>query len=717
MRVNVNKRTYRLPPSPRPAATAFYAPALALLAFAVQPAARAQDMPFDLQAADVAYDMSSSSVVASGDAAKQVEVSGTQGILQADKVVYRIASNTVSAEGNVTFTDTASNTLRINRIDITGDLVSGTGQALKLSMPVLGEVAKASDTIISGTDYILHDVEYSPCKNCPGSAKPWTISANTMVYDASTSNVTYNNAVFDVYGVPVMYLPWFRHSVGPQQPKSGVLPPMFAKSTRLGDEMTLRGYAYSASENADYTFGTRLMSSRGAQLLGERRQVGLDSLSEIRGTYLNDVDTGKIRNNLNIIAQKDFSAGQRIGVNAEVASDDTYLNQYFDREDPYLASTLYGEDAGPQHYAALSMTHYQDLNPTRDPARTPTVLPRVQLERWLEPELFGGQLDLAADVTGLDRDIGDKSRRFIGSADYRKPVLMQDGSKITMGVSGRIDYYDIDDYTAGKDRSVARILPETTLTWEKPYISADGDHTIGPIVMAALSPRGGNLSNKVPNDDSVAYELDMGNLFEPSRFAGLDRVETGPRLVYGLDNRWGDAERTRWRVFAGQSLRKYNDTSLPSSGGASTPASDWVGLLEANPFDWVSFHNSFRLDNSNFMPRRSDTGLRIGYLDSYYLNVTHSFLDDNSQEVDSQARIPLTDTLAFESRTRHDLANSKLLLGQGGLVWTRDCYQLELMARRKGYTNGDIRPGTDYLLNIQLLSLGSDEGNRHRESF
>lgn len=667
-------------------------------------------MPFGLEAADINYDADGSTLTANGADGRQVEVSGTQGVLEADTLVYSVTSNTLSAQGNVTFTDTASNTLSVGRLDITGDMVSGTGKALTLGTPVLGKIASASDATISGTDYILKHVEYSPCKDCPGSRKPWTISADRMVYDSSASQVTYNNAVFDVYGVPVMYLPWFRHPVGPQEPRSGVLPPMFAKSTRLGDEITLRGYAFSPSENADYTFGTRLMSSRGAQLMAERRQNGLDSLSEIRGTYLNDIDTGKTRNNLNLIAQKDFTETRRIGINAETASDDTYLYQYFDREDPYLASTLYGEDAGNQHYAGISAVYFQDLNPARDPATTPLVLPHLQLERWFEPDLIGGQLTLAGDVTSLDRDIGNRSRRIIGNADYRKPWLMLDGSKFTLGLTGRLDLYDIDDSAANKTRTVTRALPETTLTWEKPYISADGDHTVGPLVMAAFSPRGGNLSNKIPNEDSVAYELDTVNLFEPSRFAGLDRVETGPRLVYGLDNRWGGADITRWRVFVGQSLRKYDDTALPSSGGASTQASDWVGLLEANPADWLTFNNRFRLDNATFTPRRSDTGMRIGYMNGAYLNISHSFLDDSSQEIDSQARLPLTDTLAFEGKTRHDLANSHLLLGQGGLVLTRDCYQIQLITRRKGYTNGDIRPGTDYLLNIKLLSLGADEG-------
>ena len=35
------------------------------------------------------------------------------------------------------------------------------------------------------------------------------------------------------------------------------------------------------------------------------------------------------------------------------------------------------------------------------------------------------------------------------------------------------------------------------------------------------------------NEDGTRSELDSGNLFALSRFAGQDRIETGPRLAFG----------------------------------------------------------------------------------------------------------------------------------------------------------------------------------------
>lgn len=683
---------------------------LPLAVFALGSAvARAEEMPFDLSAADVSYDVSNSKVVATGGESGQVMVTGKDGTVKADKMVYDTSTGSLVAEGNVLYTDASSNTLALEKMNITGDMKNGSMEKLKLRVPAIGEVASAKEANISGTTYTLKDVVYSPCKECAGSERPWSISADTMTYDKAAGDVTYRSAVMDVYGVPVMYLPWFRHPLGPRQAKSGMLPPQFGKSTTLGENTTLAGYINSPNENADYTLRTRLMSKRGAQFQAERRQVGLDSDSEIRASYLNDIGAGPgvahQRNSLSVIAEKDLTESRRLGINGEIASDDTYLSQFFNRHDPYLASTAYGEDTSDHHYAALSVTRFQDLDSRKDPATTAQVLPHLQLDRWYAVDK-GGQFDFGADVRSIDRRIGTKSQRMIGDASYKLPEVFADGSKVTFGASGRFDLYNVN--SGANDGTISRVLPEGTVTWEKPYVSPGGTHTIAPTVMGAISPRGGNQSNRVPNEDSVSYELDTGNLFEPSRFSGLDRVETGPRLVYGLDNRWGDVNRTDYRLFLGQSLRKFNDATLPASGGASTNSSDWVGQIEVTPKDWFSLSNKFRLDNATFIPRRLDTNFRLGYIKGANVQLTHSYLDGTTDELNTEISLPLTDTVKFTGRSRNNLANSKLLEGEAGFAWTRDCYRWELVARRKGFTNGDVQPSTDYMLNLQLLSLGSD---------
>lgn len=666
----------------------------------------AKDMPFDLVADNVSYDVSGSKVTATGDGMNQVHIKSAKGQVWADRIDYDLKNSGVVAVGNVKFVNPDSTTLIVQKLQLTGDMQKGALNQLRLRLPALGEIAQAGSAKVSGTTYTMTDVVYSPCKECIGDEKPWTLKADRMVYDRDKGTMTYNNAVVDVYGKPVMYLPWFRHPIGPKQAEDGLLPPQFGRSENLGENVTLGGYVFNPAENADYTIRDRIMTDRGNQIQLQRRQSTLTTDSDIQASYLNDTETGTVRNSLKIDAEKDFSTTQRIGLNGEIASDDTYLQQYFDRLDPYLASTLYGEDAGDQHYAALSFTRFQDFDPTHPSANTAQILPHLQLEKWFVPS-FGGQTDFSADAVNVYRSEGVQDRRLVTEADYTKPVMLDDGSKLTLGAQARMDFYVIDNGAA--NGTVTRALPEATAMWEKPYISPGGTHTIAPQVLLAISPRGGNSSDKVPNEDSASYELDTTNLFEPSRFSGLDRVETGPRMVYGLDNRWGSPDRTDLRVFVGQSIRKFDDATLPPSSGASTNNSDWVALVESNPYDWLSFTNRSRFDNATFVARRLDSGLQLGKTDGAYLRVTHSYLDGGPQELSTELSVPLTDQIDFKGKTRDDLATSTLLESQGGIVWTRDCYALEAYVRRRGYTNGDLQPGTDYIVNLRLLTLGSDD--------
>jgi LPS-assembly protein len=678
------------------------------------PVAGGESKPFDMKADNIMYDGPTQTMTAVGN----VMVSNTQATLTADTIQYHTSDSTVSAYGNVVLTDPTSQTLKVDELTISSNLTTGSASALRVGVPDLGDIAHADKATLTETDkgrvLVMDNVLYSPCRECEGP-KPWDIQAEKVTYNQSEGSMTYRNASMQVRGNTIMVLPWFRHPVGPQKPTNGILPTMFGRSTTLGEQITLSGYYFNPAENADYTLRNRLMSERGDLISLERRQITLSNGSELKLSYLNDRETGKVRSNAYLEAQHDFSAGRRIGINGEVASDDTYLQQFYHRLDPYLASTVYGEDADDQHYYALSATHYQDLDITHSPGATAQVTPHLQLERWIS--LLGGQATLTGDMMNVTRDEGTESRRMVGQAAYERPFMLPDGSKVTMGGQMRADLYNING-AGTSNAAVTRLLPQASVDWEKPYISPNGTHTIAPRVMGIWSPKGGNSNNKVPNEDSEAYELETANLFQSNRFAGMDRVETGPRLIYGLDNRWGTPDHTAWRAFFGQSLRTSTDSSLPSSGGASTVASDWVAQLEAEPSQYLKFASGFRLDNATFIPRRVDTSVRIGRdeddddNEGPRLEITHSYLQDTSHELDAELVQPLSPNWDLKANARHDLLNSKWLQAEGALIWKRDCYAIEFLTRRRGYTNSDVRPSTDYLINLQLLTLGTPNRSR-----
>ncbi len=674
------------------------------IAFLFMVSAHAQEIPFMLEAETIAYDEEAQTVTAKGD----VEITHKDGTVQAKKLVYDIQKNEVRAEKGVVYNLSDDEKIYAESITLKGDLKTGVIQKLELHLPDIGKAftAKSAKKNKDGT-LSMENISYSPCKVCKTKMVPWRIRASNVVYDGKNNNITYKHAKFDVFGVPMMYLPYFQHPVGPKKPHNGLLFPRFGSSTNKGQGVTLSYYMYNDKTNADYTTRLKTMSKRGAQFQLQRRQIALTHESEINGSFIKDDSTNTWRSHFNIKGEKIFKNNLRLGINAETASDDTYLDDFFGRTDSYLASTIYMEKASQDYYLGAYATRYQDIQDGRVSAETAHIYPRIQAEKVIHLD-ENQDIILSADALSLARDTGLNSRRIVTSAKYIRPWLTHAGDKILFNTTLRGDIYNLEGPNANDDGTFIRFLPEASLQWEKPFVSNDGTHTITPKAMIIASPRGGN-PNDIPNEDSVGYELDTSNLFATNRFAGLDRVETGSRITYGLDNRWGNPTSTKLRAFFGQSYRLFEDSDLPTLGGTATKASDWVGEIEANFFSWFGLINTFRLDNSDFSTRRSDTSATFGNTSKSFARITHTFLDNGPEELFAEARYILNDTWQLVGKSRRDLADGgRELLGEIGTIYTKDCYELEFLLRRRGFTNRDVQPSTDYLLNLKLLTFGNE---------
>lgn len=666
----------------------------------------AQDTgPFDISAEELIYDSQSNVLKATG----RIEVLSDGGSVWADEIHYDLATKTLTATGDITMLDGDGFTLFLDKAELNGKLKTAALQQIHAKLGKYGPTLIAESAIKeSDMRYIMKNVTYSACPICTDDSKlPWKIRAKEVVYDKEDQNVKYKHATLDLMGVPILYTPYFRHPVGEQAAQSGLMTPRFGHSTSRGEEMTL-AYYYRKNDSEDYTFRTRMMTRRGVQFQAERRQIGEHSSSEIRASVIADDKTSDIRSHFQMEGEYALEAGKRVGINTQIVSDDTYLDDFFDRNSSFLPTTAYFEDASKNRYFAVYGTRYHDLRENSIQSNTAQVLPRINFERIFGLNEKGMHLTINADVLALHRGQGQKSQRVVTSAEINKPILTKDGQKISLSAKLRGDLYHIDSVT-GDDELPTRILPEVSAQWEKPFISKTGRHTFAPKAMLIAAPAGGNPSD-ITNEDSVAYELDASNLFLSNRFAGLDRVETGTRATYGLDNRFSDNEdREYLRLFLGQSYRFNEDSTLPNQGGTGTKVSDWVGDVTISPKNWISLKNRFRLDNSDFTAKRLDTSFTLGSRTERRATIGHTFLDGGPEEVNMLARYDLTDKHSIRAELRKDLTDDdKLLLSQGEFVYTHDCYRMSFAVRRRGFTNRNVPPSTDYIFNIELLTLGRE---------
>ena len=82
---------------------------------------------------------------------------------------------------------------------------------------------------------------------------------------------------------------------------------------------------------------------------------------------------------------------------------------------------------------------------------------------------------------------------------------------------------------------LGRVFPKLFLETRFPLVrySKGLKQIIEPVLLGTLSPNGSN-STKIIDEEGTVFELDDTNLLSSDRFSGLDRVDSGSRIVYGL---------------------------------------------------------------------------------------------------------------------------------------------------------------------------------------
>ena len=93
----------------------------------------------------------------------------------------------------------------------------------------------------------------------------------------------------------------------------------------------------------------------------------------------------------------------------------------------------------------------------------------------------------------------------------------------------------------GNDLNIARILPSYFFEWKFPVVSPKGHTIIEPIINFTIAPNDKEYL-KIPNEDSIAFELNSANIFFTDRIQGFDRWEYGNRINYGIQisHFWGE---------------------------------------------------------------------------------------------------------------------------------------------------------------------------------
>ena len=120
------------------------------------------------------------------------------------------------------------------------------------------------------TKTIINKASFTSCKSNQ-DCTPWSIDAREIIHDREKSEIIYNNAVLNIYDVPILYFPKFFHPDPSVERRSGFLQPQFNNSNILGSSFGIPYYSV-LDESKDFTF-TPIIFDKNIQMIQNEYRV------------------------------------------------------------------------------------------------------------------------------------------------------------------------------------------------------------------------------------------------------------------------------------------------------------------------------------------------------------------------------------------------------------------------------------------------------------
>ncbi len=694
--------------------------------------------PLYLQADQLIYDTRGNRVIAQGN----VEIYYNNYILTADQVIYDQGSNTLTAEGNAQLKDPNGSITRADRFEALDDFRDAFVQSLSVVTQDDTRIAAERATRREGNINEYEGAKFTPCKNDPGKPPLWCIGAARIIHDQQAATITYQDAQFELFGVPVLYVPYFQHADPSVKRRSGFLAPTFSNSSTLGASVEIP-YYWALAPSYDLTLHPRYFSKEGVLWQGDWRQRLSDGQYSVKIAAI-DQDSGPEagwRGSIETKGQFALSSWWRFGWDATLESDDSFRRFY--KLDPIIqtdrVNTAYLQGMSERNYFNASLYHFGGLL-LNDPSYADSyVAPVIDYRYIVGTPILGGELTFSGHARSMTRS-GDPltntdSNHALMEASWRRKMIDPIGQVWTPFASARGDVYS---YQNAVDPVTLLPIPDDTVLrgqavggvlYSYPFVAhtANASHVIEPTAQIIARPNNVD-QRRLPDEDAKSLIFDDTLLFDIDKFSGYDRFETGTRANVGVQYTFQANNGVYARAVFGQSYHlagtnTFADPGLDPTGkanfspvsGLETDRSDYVAGVYLSPISGLALIAQGRFDERDWTLRRQDTLLRgtygpiatsIGY--SYSLFDPTTGLIDKQQDILSSVGLRLTDNWSVAGMLRYDIDAKQRIQDQLQLKYADECFVLTASYTETFVENAalDLRPDRTLMLRFELKYLG-----------
>ncbi|HBC08974.1 MAG TPA: LPS-assembly protein LptD, partial [Rhodospirillaceae bacterium] len=560
---------------------------------------------------------------------------------------------------------------------------------------------------------------YTPCAQCaesPDAPPLWQIKAVRVIHDKRNKTIEYRDAWLEIYGYPVLYTPYFIHPDPSIRRKAGFLAPGFGGSSDLGFVARLP-YFYPFDESSDVTATPAFSESEGFQLTLDYRKRFMNGKLDTQVSGINDSE-GDFRGHVFSEGIWDINKTWRAGFDINRATDDTYLRRFGFDSPPVLESRVFAEGFRGRNYLAVNAYSFQDQRADADSIDSPLVLPLVEFSHVGEPDRFGGNFNVDASILAVSRDeSGNDTRRLSFRPSWNRRFSDSIGNLFSFSTGIWADAYHVNNVSRANDTDftgmTGRIYPYASLDWRFPLISQLGkaSQTLEPIINVITSPNGGNPA-EIPNEDSQEFEFDDTNLFDVNRFGGIDRVEGGTRVNYGL--KWGLYGPTGLglSLLVGQTYRFHTDDTFSEGSGLEDDLSDIVATARINPSNYLDLAYRTQIAKDGFSARRHQVQARAG-VPLLRGTVGYIFFEEPAgseftgrEELSFSASSQVSRDWRINFSAVRDLAANEMRTIVSDLIFENECLIVTTRLSRTFYEDRDLQPTDAFTINLLLKTLG-----------
>ncbi|MDR0640331.1 MAG: LPS assembly protein LptD [Holosporales bacterium] len=681
-----------------------------------------------IQSRYISYDLKNEIICAKGEVlVVQESDDGKTRKLYTDEIEYHKNTGTIKLNGKAILVEPTGEVISADNVSLDQKMEKAIAKALVIILEDAAKVKAKMGTKI-GQIYTFEDASYSPCNETGCSLPLWDLFAEKVTYDSKQKSFVYHHVKLRLRGIPVVFLPYFKHPGFGVRRQTGFLSPIIRSNSDTGMFIGTP-YFMVLDRSRDLKLTPFVMFNGRGMASGEYRQslakgditVSSSILTKARASQVtaHEFDQ-KTRWHVDSMFKSFNMDNKRIIFRINRASDVTYKIKFpaYDDKDSGLwrrrcnESRCAYESFGESHYLTTESMIYQ--TPNGDTA--PIILPHITFSHRKD-DVLNGNVELNNDTVYLIRKnqvspstFSDHFFRTTSKLNWKRSVTVDHVVlDFSSGVKGDVLHAG---QRGGDTKCSHKIYPtvENQISGFIPFISRipAWQHTSiwGPRVTLSSIESLGNREDSLVNEDSIFHGLDELILHHLNRVGTFGSAGEGERIYVGVENSIYNKKRRYLNFFIGksQSIRSNDQEDRDS----------FVGHLSVRPIENTSFRMRFVGLPGMEQTKMFESGIRI---DTGRVSTNVGYLYDTRSSIIRDEKISQIGlTVSIKLSRYWKISGSKLInlnknLGDRNLLngifaeYKDECFGFGIGFHSANFRDKDIKPKTGIAVILTFKNL------------